>query len=947
MAGSCNECAATAAVAVRVARSSDLHLPLYAASARGSNPQWRLTFGKCVRILVRPLFDARKRGESGLSPAARSMWGQRMRKTWATHVGLWLVAGVLGCGALLWPASTLQAAEGTAAPKACRSRQVLILDASAPFVSADAADFHGGTNRTPDGSVLGVTTRYLTLDGKPWIPVMGEMHFSRVPEAEWEDEILKMKTAGVNVISSYIIWIHHEEIQGQWDWKGQKDLRHFAELCAKHGILFYPRIGPWAHAEVRNGGFPDWVVKAGPVRQMDPTFMAETKTFYGQIADQLHGLLWKDGGPVIGVQIENEYSGRGPGKGEAYILALKKLAIAAGLDVPLYTVTGWGNAVVPPHEFLPVYGGYPSAPWDSSREKLAPAEVYAFRFGSRVSGSMGMIAAGATMDSSHAEAIKPDTPFVTAELGGGNEDTYHRRPVLEEDDIAAMMPVMLGSGVNLYGTYMFHGGENPEGKLSTLEESQAEGSATDVPVKSYDFQAPIGDFGVERDSLRLIKNWNYFMRDFGSILAPMPPFAPARLPKSPADLSLLRWSVRTDGTAGFLFVNNYVRQQQMPDRHDVQFAIRVPGQGKAVIPATPLDIPSGAFFAWPFGIDLSGIKIRYATAQLIGKTTVQGKDFVSLGCTLGVRCEVALEGVTWKVPLPQGVTCTKRNGSTIFTWEHPESAGRVFLAVPEPATQSSLQLVLLSPNAAKDTWMVPFEGATRLLETSADVFAGESDVTLEQLGNARFRFGVIPKLSSPPASSVTLTRNAIKDAAANTQDVFSAPVEAFHVAVTATPTRTAGLVPAVGFGPPLSWRPKGVAEAPAEATWDADAAEWSLQLQPVLKQTALPDGVHALFLYVEYVGDEARLMGDGTEVSRLLDDNFFNGMPWEIGLSRFRVDGVLPAISLRILPMRADSPIYLKPAARAALGSSGQAAELRSVVIVPQYELRLSNLGRN
>ena len=70
-----------------------------------------------------------------------------------------------------------------------------------------------------------------------------------------------MKAAGVNVISAYVIWIHHEEIQGQFDWTDQRDLRAFAQLCARHGMYLIARIGPWDHAEVRNGGLPDWVLK--------------------------------------------------------------------------------------------------------------------------------------------------------------------------------------------------------------------------------------------------------------------------------------------------------------------------------------------------------------------------------------------------------------------------------------------------------------------------------------------------------------------------------------------------------------------------------------------------------------------------------------------------------------------------------------------------------------
>ena len=178
------------------------------------------------------------------------------------------------------------------------------------------------------------------------------------------------------------------------------------------------------------------------------------------MSQQLNGLLWKDGGPVIGIQLENEYSQRGPGAGQEHILKLKELAVANGLDVPLYFVTGWDSAVVPPKAVLPVFGGYPDAPWDGSKEKLPASEVYAFRFHSRVASYM--LIPGSAKASVAADPPAPaHLPYLTAELGGGNEVTYHRRPVIQPDDIAAMIPVMIGSGVNLYGTYMFQGERIP------------------------------------------------------------------------------------------------------------------------------------------------------------------------------------------------------------------------------------------------------------------------------------------------------------------------------------------------------------------------------------------------------------------------------------------------------------------------------------------------------
>src|ERR1035437_3376392 len=122
---------------------------------------------------------------------------------------------------------------------------------------------------------------------------------------------------------------------------------------------------------------------------------------------------------------------------------------------------------------------------------------------------------------------------------------------------------------------MFQGGENPDGKLSTLQESQATGYPNDVPIKSYDFQAPLGEFEQERESLRKMKVFQYFLNDFGDYLAPMTVHAPEHLPASPEDISAVRASVRSRGDAGFIFLNNYVRNYALPARPAAQFEIRL------------------------------------------------------------------------------------------------------------------------------------------------------------------------------------------------------------------------------------------------------------------------------------------------------------------------------------------------------------------------------------
>ena len=130
-----------------------------------------------------------------------------------------------------------------------------------------------------------VTSRWLTRGGRPWFPVSGEFHYSRYPAGEWEEELLKMKAGGVTAVATYVIWIHHEEIEGRVRFDGDRDLRRFAELCARHGLDFIPRIGPWSHAEVRNGGLPDWVLARDCApRTDDPAYLDAVRPWFAAIA---------------------------------------------------------------------------------------------------------------------------------------------------------------------------------------------------------------------------------------------------------------------------------------------------------------------------------------------------------------------------------------------------------------------------------------------------------------------------------------------------------------------------------------------------------------------------------------------------------------------------------------------------------------------------------------
>jgi beta-galactosidase len=825
----------------------------------------------------------------------------------------------------------LLACIGSATPLRAQSGTPIHIDASAPFTEPGPALYMEGTATSPTGGTLGVNSRYLTRNGEPWLPVMGEFHFSRYPRAQWEEEILKMKAAGVNIVAAYVIWIHHEEVKGQFDWTEQRDLHAFAELCAKHGMLMVARIGPWDHAEVRNGGLPDWVVKQGPIRENDPVYLASARIWFAQVSEQLKGLLWKDGGPVMGIQLENEYSKRGPGAGEAHILELKKMAIESGLDVPFYFVTGWDDAVVPRGAVIPIYGGgYPDAPWDGSIHKLPPADVYAFRFHSRVNANVnagGEGAHGAPKDA------QDQVPYLTAEIGGGIEDTYHRRPVIGPDDIGAMFPVMLGSGVNLYGTYMFQGGENPDGNLSTLQESQRTGYPNDLPIKSYDFQAPLGEFGQERESFRKLKVFEYFVSDFGAELAPMMVHAPDDVPENPKDLSVPRAAVRSKGDAGFIFFNNYVRNYAMPARPAAQFLIRLPDAGdgaspRLAVPRHPVDIPSGAYFIWPFNLRVGGVTIRYSTAQVFTRLENSGQTTLYFEAIPGIAAEFAFDAKSVR-------SLHESSG------EQTTSGGVMYVSGIKPGIDSfidlvsragkAVRLVVLTAEQAEDAWKVRMGGSEHLLISAQDFFAGtdpaHSHIWLQSLGSPDFEFTVTPPLAATPNASLNLSRTE-----SNTRmERFTAKAAPRDVNFDLKPIQTAGNAPPVKLGPAPSWRPTGVAEAPDEGELP-EAAKWSITVPP-----GATDGLSELFLDVHYEGDVARLYAS----HRLLDDNFFNGSMWSVGLGRFLDAQAGGSFELSILPLRSDAPVYFELPQSLKFAENGQVDSLENLRLVPEYQIEI------
>ncbi len=460
----------------------------------------------------------------------------------------------------------------------------------------------GGKN--PSGDEISLTNMYFTRNGKPWIGVCGEYHFVRDSRGNWYTELCKMKAGGIGIVSTYLFWIYHEEEEGLFDFTDDRDLRQFVCDAKRAGLEVILRIGPWAHGECRNGGFPDWLVKkCKNLRTNDPYYLEKSKIFYSKIYEQIEGLLYKDGGNIIGIQLDNElYSNR------EHLLTLKQYAVEVGFDVPLYTVTGWGGingSQIPEDDAIPLFGGYPEAPWSNHTDKLAPSENYAFvmqRNDTAIGSDMAEKSGLTNIDFER-------YPYCTCELGGGNQVTHHRRPVIEPMDVYALSVVKLGCGNNLVGYYMYHGGTNKIGKLSTLNESKDTGYCNDYPILNYDFQSPLSQYGEIRNHYRLLNLLHMFVTDFGDILAPTQPVE-AENTVLPDNLTDLRYSMRTDGEGGFVFVNNYVRREEMKEFKDVVF-------DTGFVEFPPVDVKKNSSFILPFNLKLEKSLLKFATAQLL------------------------------------------------------------------------------------------------------------------------------------------------------------------------------------------------------------------------------------------------------------------------------------------------------------------------------------------
>ena len=298
------------------------------------------------------------------------------------------------------------------------------------------------------------------LNGKPFIVKAAEVHYPRIPRPYWEHRIKMCKALGMNAVCIYIFWNIHEQREGQFDFTGQNDVAEFCRLAQKNGMYVIVRPGPYVCAEWEMGGLPWWLLKKKDIRlrERDPYFMERVKIFEEKVGEQLKPLTIQNGGPIIMIQVENEYGSYGEDK--PYVSEIRDcLRGIYGKELELF-----------------------QCDWSSNFEKNGLDDLtWTMNFGT-----------GANIDQQFRRLgeLRPNAPKMCSEFWSGWFDKWgarhEKRPA---KDMVEGMDEMLSKGIS-FSLYMTHGGTS----FGHWAGANSPGFAPDVT--SYDYDAPINEYGL-------------------------------------------------------------------------------------------------------------------------------------------------------------------------------------------------------------------------------------------------------------------------------------------------------------------------------------------------------------------------------------------------------------------------------------------------------------------
>ena len=336
----------------------------------------------------------------------------------------------------------------------------LLLTATAAL-NVNAAE-RGGTFTTGDKVFL--------LNGKPFVIKAAELHYPRIPRPYWEHRIKMCKALGMNTICLYVFWNIHEQQEDQFDFTGDNDVAAFCRLAQKNGMYVIVRPGPYVCAEWEMGGLPWWLLKKKDIRlrEQDSYFMERVRKFENEVGKQLAPLTIQNGGPIIMVQVENEYGSYGVDK--AYVSAIRDIVREAGFDKVTLFQCDWASNFT-----------------NNGLDDL----VWTMNFGT-----------GANIDEQfrHLGELRPNAPKMCSEFWSGWFDKWgahhETRPAKAMVD---NIDEMLSKGIS-FSLYMTHGGTS----FGHWAGANSPGFAPDVT--SYDYDAPINEYGMATPKYYELRN---------------------------------------------------------------------------------------------------------------------------------------------------------------------------------------------------------------------------------------------------------------------------------------------------------------------------------------------------------------------------------------------------------------------------------------------------------
>ena len=297
------------------------------------------------------------------------------------------------------------------------------------------------------------------LNGQPFVVKAAELHYPRIPRPYWDQRIKMCKALGMNTICLYVFWNIHEQQEGKFDFTGNNDVAAFCRLAQKNGMYVIVRPGPYVCAEWEMGGLPWWLLKKKDIRlrEDDPYFLARVKAFEAEVGRQLAPLTIQNGGPIIMVQVENEYGSYGVNK--QYVSQIRDIVKASGFDkVTLF-----------------------QCDWASNFENNGLDDLlWTMNFGT-----------GSNIDAQfkRLKQLRPETPLMCSEFWSGWFDKWGARH--ETRPAKAMVEginEMLSKNIS-FSLYMTHGGTS----FGHWAGANSPGFAPDVT--SYDYDAPINEYG--------------------------------------------------------------------------------------------------------------------------------------------------------------------------------------------------------------------------------------------------------------------------------------------------------------------------------------------------------------------------------------------------------------------------------------------------------------------